>query len=123
MIKVLIQSLVLVGACGLQQPTKTTTTKTTTLLSPSDDSRLPGTATSRREALTSFFVNSATATAAAATLVCIVEGPQQPAWGASAVQDSLDVEDFLRRGVDGGGNMGVSSQAGKTKPVTGVYLR
>jgi hypothetical protein len=47
----------------------------------------------------------------------------QVAWGAAAVQDSLNVDEFIRTGYDGGGNMGVSSQAGKTKPVTGVYLR
>ena len=47
----------------------------------------------------------------------------QNAWGAAAVQDSLNVNDFIRTGYDGGGNMGVSSQAGKTKPITGVYLR
>lgn len=46
-----------------------------------------------------------------------------PAWGAAAVQDSMSVDDFIRTGVDIGGNMGVSSQAGKTKPVTGVFLR
>jgi len=42
---------------------------------------------------------------------------------AAAVQDSLDVENFLRKGVDLGGNMGVSSQAGKSRPQTGVVLR
>ena len=47
----------------------------------------------------------------------------QPAWSASAVQDSMDVEQFLRRGVDAGGGMGVSSQAGKSRPETGVFLR
>jgi hypothetical protein len=46
-----------------------------------------------------------------------------PAWGAAAVQDTVSVDNFLRTGVDIGGNMGVSSQAGKTKPVTGVFLR
>lgn len=46
-----------------------------------------------------------------------------PAWAASAVQDSMDVDRFLRSGVDAGGNMGVSSQAGKSKPETGVFLR
>jgi hypothetical protein len=45
------------------------------------------------------------------------------AWAASAVQDSMNVDSFLRTGVDGGGNMGVSSQAGKSKPQTGVFLR
>ena len=48
----------------------------------------------------------------------------QPAWSAgSATQDSMDVDDFLRRGVDAGGGMGVSSQAGKSRPETGVFLR
>lgn len=45
------------------------------------------------------------------------------AWGAAAVQDSLDVDQFLRSGMDLGGNMGVSSQAGKSRPETGVFLR
>ena len=47
----------------------------------------------------------------------------QPAWSASAVQDSMNVDEFLRRGVDASGNMGVSSQAGKSRPETGVFLR
>eukprot|EP00977_Amphora_coffeiformis_P023133 scaffold12232_cov149-Amphora_coffeaeformis.AAC.7 len=42
---------------------------------------------------------------------------------AVAVQDSLNVENFLRTGVDAGGNMGVSSQTGKSKPLTGVIFR
>jgi len=37
--------------------------------------------------------------------------------------ESLDIDKFLRSGVDGGGNMGVSSQAGKSRPETGVILR
>jgi hypothetical protein len=41
----------------------------------------------------------------------------------SAVQDSLDVQNFLRTGMDAGGNMGVSSQAGKSRPQTGVVFR
>lgn len=41
----------------------------------------------------------------------------------AAMQDSLDVETFVRTGQDLGGNMGVSSQAGKSRPVTGVVLR
>lgn len=45
------------------------------------------------------------------------------AWGGAAVQDSMDVDKFLRTGLDGGGNMGVSSQAGKSRPETGVFLR
>jgi len=42
---------------------------------------------------------------------------------AAAVQDSLEIEEFLRTGVDSGGNMGVSSQAGKSRPQTGVVFR
>ena len=45
------------------------------------------------------------------------------AFAAPAVQDSLDIQNFLRTGVDGGGNMGVSSQAGKSRPETGVIFR
>lgn len=41
----------------------------------------------------------------------------------AAVQDSLDVNNFLRTGGDSGGNMGVSSQAGKSRPQTGVVFR
>jgi hypothetical protein len=47
----------------------------------------------------------------------------QSAIAAPAAQDSLDVENFLRTGIDLGGNMGVSSQAGKSRPQTGVVLR
>lgn len=50
-------------------------------------------------------------------------GERQAAWGAAAVQDSVDVDSFLRNGQDLGGNMGVSSQAGKSRPETGVFLR
>lgn len=46
-----------------------------------------------------------------------------PSWGAAAVQDTLDVDNFMRTGMDAGGNMGVSSQAGKSRPETGVFLR
>lgn len=53
----------------------------------------------------------------------VVGGAPQPAWSAAAVQDSLDVDAFLRKGVDIGGTMGVSSQAGKSRPETGVFLR
>lgn len=42
---------------------------------------------------------------------------------AAAVQDSLGVDEFLRTGIDIGGNMGVSSQAGKSRPQTGVVFR
>jgi hypothetical protein len=55
--------------------------------------------------------------------VLAVGGAPKAAWSAAAVQDSLDVDEFLRRGVDMGGTMGVSSQAGKSRPETGVFLR
>ena len=42
---------------------------------------------------------------------------------ASAIQDTLEVNEFLRTGIDLGGNMGVSSQAGKSRPQTGVVFR
>lgn len=41
-------------------------------------------------------------------------GPSIASAAAAALQDSLDVDTFLRRGIDAGGNMGVSSQAGKS---------
>lgn len=52
-----------------------------------------------------------------------VIGSNPEAAHAAAVQDSLDVESFMRTGVDAGGPMGVSSQAGKSKPLTGVIFR
>jgi|Transcript_14029 hypothetical protein len=58
-------------------------------------------------------------TAAASIFVA----PSVASAAAAAVQDSLNVGDFLRTGVDIGGNMGVSSQAGKSRPQTGVVLR
>lgn len=51
-------------------------------------------------------------------LLAVGETPK-PVWSA----DSLDVDAFLRKGVDSGGGMGVSSQAGKSRPETGVFLR
>lgn len=53
-----------------------------------------------------------------AGLLAVGDTPK-PAWSA----DSLDVDAFLRKGVDSGGGMGVSSQAGKSRPETGVFLR
>lgn len=41
----------------------------------------------------------------------------------AAAQDSLDIETFLRTGIDTGGGMTVSSQAGKSRPQTGVVFR
>jgi hypothetical protein len=49
--------------------------------------------------------------------------PMKATAAAAALQDTLDVDTFLRTGMDAGGNMGVSSQAGKSRPVTGVVLR
>ena len=62
------------------------------------------------------------ATVAAATAACLL-GPTVAQADSVAVQDSLDVSNFLRTGVDAGGNMGVSSQAGKSRPQTGVVFR
>lgn len=49
--------------------------------------------------------------------------PQPVYADAAAIQDSLDIDTFLKTGSDTGGNMGVSSQAGKSRPQTGVVLR
>lgn len=49
--------------------------------------------------------------------------PPTKANAAAAIQDTLGVDEFLRTGVDSGGNMGVSSQAGKSRPQTGVVFR
>lgn len=46
----------------------------------------------------------------------------QPAQATSAA-DTLDVNTFLRTGTDSSGNMGVSSQTGKSRPQTGVVFR
>ena len=61
--------------------------------------------------------------AAAASLAFLMGRPQVARAAAAAVQDSLDVDSFLKTGVDSGGPMGVSSQAGKSRPETGVVLR
>ena len=63
------------------------------------------------------------ASSTAAILVTTSTANPSPANAAAAIQDSLEVEEFLRTGVDGGGNMGVSSQAGKSRPQTGVVFR
>ena len=60
---------------------------------------------------------------AAATSLSFLATPQPALADAAAIQDSLDVDSFLRTGVDAGGPMGVSSQAGKSRPQTGVVLR
>ncbi|CAB9530685.1 expressed unknown protein [Seminavis robusta] len=65
-------------------------------------------------------VLSVSAAAVAAGLLGI---PSEAQAAAAAVQDSLDVQSFLKTGMDAGGNMGVSSQAGKSRPQTGVVLR
>lgn len=94
---------------GLQQWRKDSVSSSPSLTNPSSPS------TSRRVAL-GWVVKGAAVTVG-------VSGGVSPAWGAAAVQDAVNVDSFLRTGVDAGGNMGVSSQAGKSKPVTGVFLR
>eukprot|EP00522_Entomoneis_paludosa_P016503 CAMPEP_0172448190 /NCGR_PEP_ID=MMETSP1065-20121228/7251_1 /TAXON_ID=265537 /ORGANISM="Amphiprora paludosa, Strain CCMP125" /LENGTH=315 /DNA_ID=CAMNT_0013199609 /DNA_START=52 /DNA_END=996 /DNA_ORIENTATION=+ len=90
----------------VEHPTVSTTRTTTTLL----HAHAPS---SRRQVLQQALLASVATTA----LV-------QPAWAdAAAIQDSLDIENFLRTGADSGGNMGVSSQAGKSRPQTGVIFR
>lgn len=66
---------------------------------------------------------SVLSTAVAAGLWGLSSSPKQAHAAAAAVQDSLDVDSFLKTGVDLGGPMGVSSQAGKSRPITGVVLR
>lgn len=53
------------------------------------------------------------------TAATFVGGSSSPA---NALQDSLDIDNFLRTGMEAM-PMGVSGQAGKSKPVTNVYLR
>jgi hypothetical protein len=71
------------------------------------------------------FLSSSLAVAAASSILLgTTTGAPQPASAdAAAIQDSLDIDSFLRTGVDAGGPMGVSSQAGKSRPQTGVVLR
>jgi len=64
---------------------------------------------------------SVLSTAAASVVALAV--PSIAAADSAAVQDSLDLDRFLRTGADSGGNMGVSSQAGKSRPQTGVVFR
>jgi len=59
---------------------------------------------------------------AAASIIALTL-PSIASADSAAVQDSLDVNRFLSTGMDGGGNMGVSSQAGKSRPQTGVVFR
>jgi len=61
--------------------------------------------------------------ASSAAAAILTTQPKDALADAAAIQDSLDVSNFLRTGVDGGGNMGVSSQAGKSRPQTGVVFR
>jgi len=60
---------------------------------------------------------------AATVNVVLLANPNQVRAESAAIQDSLDIENFLKTGNDSGGNMGVSSQAGKSRPQTGVVLR
>lgn len=51
------------------------------------------------------------------------DAPRTANAAGAAVQDAVDIDEFLRTGRDAGGNMGVSSQAGKSKPLTGIVFR
>ena len=64
-----------------------------------------------------------TAAGAAAASLSLTTAVPSRANAAAAVQDSLQIDDFLRTGIDSGGTMGVSSQAGKSRPQTGVVFR
>lgn len=64
-----------------------------------------------------------TAAGAAAASLSLTAAVPSRANAAAAVQDSLQIDDFLRTGIDSGGTMGVSSQAGKSRPQTGVVFR
>jgi hypothetical protein len=74
---------------------------------------------SRRQLLETTSFPIAITAAAAAALVALPSSAN----AAAAIQDSLEINEFLRTGVDTGGNMGVSSQAGKSRPQTGVVFR
>ena len=67
-------------------------------------------------------LSSAAASAVSAGAL-LLGGAQRANADAAAIQDSLDIDSFLRTGMDAGGPMGVSSQAGKSRPQTGVVLR
>lgn len=60
---------------------------------------------------------------AAAVAAGLLGNPREARADAAAMQDTMNVDNFLKTGVDAGGNMGVSSQAGKSRPQTGVVLR
>lgn len=60
---------------------------------------------------------------AAALAAGLFGNPIEARADAAAMQDSVNVDSFLKTGIDVGGNMGVSSQAGKSRPQTGVVLR
>lgn len=84
-----------------------------------DDSqiRILDNKSSRRNLL----IRSTRALTCIATTIPVVTFATDPVM--AALQDSLDIDTFLRTGVDAGGNMGVSSQAGKSRPQTGVVFR
>lgn len=68
-------------------------------------------------------LSSAGEAAMAAGAAILLGGAEQANADAAAIQDTLNIDSFLRSGVDAGGPMGVSSQAGKSRPQTGVVLR
>lgn len=76
---------------------------------------------SRKNFIQNLLVSSSTLVSA--TTMMGIQNPQ-PAFaeGDGGRPESLDIDNFLRTGQEAF-PMGVSSQAGKSKPVTGVYLR
>jgi len=76
---------------------------------------------SRKNFIQNLLVSSSTLVSAATMLG--IQNPQPVfAEGDGGRPESLDIDNFLRTGQEAF-PMGVSSQAGKSKPVTGVYLR
>jgi len=70
-----------------------------------------------------YVLSSARAAAVSAGAAILLGGAKRANADAAAIQDTLNIDSFLRTGVDVGGPMGVSSQAGKSRPQTGVVLR
>jgi hypothetical protein len=60
---------------------------------------------------------------AAVVSASLLGTPNEAHAAAAAVQDSLNIDYYLKTGMDMSGPMGVSSQAGKSRPQTGVVLR
>mmetsp|Transcript_6124 Transcript_6124/g.17224 ORF Transcript_6124/g.17224 Transcript_6124/m.17224 type:complete len:319 (+) Transcript_6124:42-998(+) len=108
--------LALASTCEVESFSSTSTSPTTN----GGQSKMELSAHTRRDFVSQAAATWMTATVAATTLT---SSPQPALAAAAAMQDSLDIDNFLRTGVDAGGNMGVSSQAGKSRPQTGVVFR